>query len=190
MDKEKVVLINTCINKIKDGEDESLLKLHDLIGPSLRYIALKYLRNEYDSDDLVQDFWLNIRTIASKFAFATNGFSFLCKIMTRMAINRYHKLKRDQKFKVDFVDYSNIEDYSQDDGIENSMLRESINQSMNSLTKEERIIIQLTYFEDKTIRQIGKEMGISKSQVNRFLINAREKMKSQLEDLLWDKTES
>lgn len=188
MDKEKVLLINSYINKIKTGEDEYLKPLHDLVGPSLRYIALKYLKNDFDADDLLQDFWLNIHKLASKFVFNYNGFSYLCKIMTHMAINRYNKLKRDKKFNIEYVDYLNVEEYSEDTSLDNILLREAISKSMQALSREEQVIIQLTYFEDKTIRQIGKELGVSKSQVSRSLLRAREIMKSQLEDTQWDKT--
>jgi len=63
MDKDTIKRINLYINKIKNGEDEFLEPLHNLIGPTLRHIALRYLKNNFDADDLVQDFWLDIHKI-------------------------------------------------------------------------------------------------------------------------------
>lgn len=48
---------------------------------------------------------------------------------------------------------------------------------MKILNEQEKIIIQETYFEDKNIRQIAKDIGMSKSKVGRLKQSALKKMK-------------
>ena len=49
---------------------------------------------------------------------------------------------------------------------------------MQMLDVHEKIIIQEIYFEDKSIRQIAKDIGMSKSKVGRLKQSALKKMKN------------
>lgn len=59
--------------------------LHEEISPTIRYIALKYLKNDFDADDLVQDFWADIYKIAAPFiSVATLGLGSIGKGILRL----------------------------------------------------------------------------------------------------------
>lgn len=63
--------INRCLVKIKKDDPYAGEELHGIVSSSLRHIALKYLHNEQDADDLIQDFWADIFNIARNFYFVT-----------------------------------------------------------------------------------------------------------------------
>ena len=69
------------------------------------------------------------------------------------------------------------------------VLIDDINKAILKLSKLQQIIIQETYFEDKTIRQIAKDLGISKSQVGREKIEAIDILKTELSKKGWDKND-
>lgn len=188
MDKKIKQQIDECLIGIKKRQIGSVEQLYFLISPTIRYIALKYLKHEECADDLVQDFWADIFRIADKYYYLCNGFSYLCKIMTRKAINRYNKINKD-KAKVHFVDYSNMENCYCNLVIDtnNIELKVEVEKSFKELNDKERIIIQQTYFEGKTVRQIAKELHISKSEVSRIKMLAIKKMKEILEKAEVDK---
>ena len=48
MEEEKRKIINKLLNEIKRGKDESIIPLYEIISPTLRYIALRYLKKEED----------------------------------------------------------------------------------------------------------------------------------------------
>ena len=48
--------------------------LYELMSPTIRYIALKYLKNESEADDLVQDFWYDIKKYANGFLIYKNAY--------------------------------------------------------------------------------------------------------------------
>lgn len=79
MDIKKKNEITNCLKGVKNGDESALVSLYDLISPTLRFIALKYLRNETDAEDLEQDFWIHISKIAEKFSYFQNAYSYLCK---------------------------------------------------------------------------------------------------------------
>lgn len=189
MEKGKRKIINKLLDEIKRGKEESIISLYKIISPTLRYIALKYLKNEEDANDLIQDFWYDIKKYASNYIFKMNAYGYLCKIMNRIAINKYNKIHREIKKQIEFVDYSNIVEYDKNQTLEEVNLRNDINEAMLKLTLFQQVIIQETYFAGKTVRQIAKEMGSSKTQVSRQKIIAIETLKKELTKRGWDKDE-
>lgn len=177
MDVKKRNEITNCLKGVKNGDERALVSLYDLISPTLRFISLKYLRNETDAEDLEQDFWIHISKIAEKFSYFQNAYSYLCKVMTNMAINRYKKLHDGKEVCIEYVDYNKI--YSYED-TESADQRMAVQNAINRLEPDERIVIQLSAFEDKTITQIAKEIGMSKSAVDRLKLSAQEKLKNYL----------
>lgn len=189
MEKDKRKIINKLLNEIKRGKDECIISLYEIISPTLRYIALKYLKKEEDADDLVQDFWYDIKEYANNYVFKKNAYGYLCKIMNRIAINKYNKLHKETKNNLEFINYLNIVSYDKNESLENVYLRNDINDAMLKLTLFQQVIIQETYFAGKTVRQIAKEMRSSKSQVSRQKNIAIGILKTELIKRGWDKDE-
>ncbi len=191
MDKATKELINQYLKGIKAGDNECLELLYSRISANLRHIALKYLKNADDADDLVQDFWADIYKTAKGFVFSQNGFSYLCNTMTWMAINRCKKLHKESHKNSDiYVNYSAFEQGSYNEKFDQSEQNILINNAINKLSEVERIIIQLVFFEDKSTRGIARELKISKSLVSKLKIKAMDKLKHELETIFVDKSES
>lgn len=189
MDKETKKTLNELLTRIRQGDTDSISSLYEIMSPTVRYIALRYLKNENDADDLVQDFWLEIKKYADGFLINKNAFGYLCKVMNRLALNKLKKLNMQIQNNIEFVDYLKIENYQTDDTMEIVGLRNDINHAMLKLTQLQQIIIQETYFEDKTIRQIAKDLGVSKTQVGRLKNEAIETLKIELSKKGWDKND-
>lgn len=182
MDKRKSEKINEALIGIKNGKAECVSELYVEIAPTMRYIALKYVRNDADADDLVQDFWADIYKIASGFFYMSNAFAFLCKVMTRREINRYREMHSGREVSIDFVDYSVI-DRDAEFTFEQAETKSAVEKAMTSLTDQEKIVIQETYFEEKTLRAIAHDMKLSVQQVSRLKTDAMEKMKKNFEKM-------
>ena len=178
MDKQKLSIVNDCIVGVKNRDQKSIDTLFDLVGSVIGYIAFKYLDAE-NAIDLVQDFWANIYQIADKFVYMTNGFAYLCKTMQRMALNRCKKLKCNKQRIVQYVDFSTLNYTDENSTIEDLNFKMTVEKAMEVLDDKEKIIMQLTIFEDKTIVQIAKELKMSKSVVGRKQLEAKEKLKKE-----------
>lgn len=180
MDEEAKVKVTDCLLAIRSGDDKSVEELYNLISPTIRYIALKYLKDVSNANDLVQDFWRDIGRIAHGFVFSKSGYAYLCKVMTRYALNRYKQLHNSNVKNVNFVDYENISSIEDEDNLEKVEIRILIEGAMNQLSETEKIVIQSTYYQNKTLRGIAKELGVSKTQVGRIRQNAIETMKKYI----------
>ena len=76
MDKEPREYLNVLLIKVRQGDDDSISHLYELMSPTIRYIALKYLKNESEADDLVQDFWYDIKKYANGFLIYKNAYGY------------------------------------------------------------------------------------------------------------------
>ena len=151
--------------------------LYDLIGPTIRHIGLKYLHDADLADDFVQDFWADIFQISDQYIFSFNAYAFLCKIATNRAIDRYRKLKGEAAY-VSYIEYSQ---YPQLGTATDHDLHLAVSMALQQLPEVQRIIIQSTYFEEKTVRQIAAELKMSRSQVGRLKQQALKMLKNHLQ---------
>ncbi len=153
-------------SKIKSGEYGRAFELQPLIGATIRYIALKYLHNEDDANEVVQDFWADIFDIVKAYHFTQSAYSYFCKVARKRAIDMYMTLHKNKKVTVEYVRYSEIFYY----GVSNKKDVDTIiavEQGLEKLEPLQRIIVQTMYFEDKSLCAIGKELGISAYEVRR-----------------------
>jgi len=176
--------------EIKNGNDKYVDILYYLIAQRLRYIALRYLRNEEDVRDIVQDFWADIYENAKNFAYEENGYSYLCRIMTCMSINRYNKIHGERQKVVEFTETSHINPFDELAFVENLDYKIAVKKALLNLDPIEQAVMQLIIYEDKTIEQIAKILKVSKSKVGRAKLAAEEKLKKDLSEFKWEKSES
>ena len=187
MEKQKKSAINDCLLGIKRGDKSYLDRLYDLIGATTRHIALKYLRDDEQAKELEQDFWADIFRIADGYNFIQNGFSYLCKVIERMAINRYYRVRHEQRCIVDYlsyVDYGVVGNFSEELLIEEIDTQIAVNKAMELLTDLQKSIIQMVYFEEKIVREMAKILGMTKSTVGRQRKEAMQIVKQSLEQQL------
>ena len=77
MDRGTKESLNDLLVRVREGDEGSVDELYGIMAPTVRYIALKYLRIESDADDLVRDVWLDIHKYAQKLYLITNTYSYL-----------------------------------------------------------------------------------------------------------------
>ncbi len=63
-----------------------------------------------------------------------------------------------------------------------SELKIAIAKGMEQLTEKQKIIVYKTFWEEKTLREIGKEMGIDNKTVHEYLESAKKKLKKFLKN--------
>ncbi|MBO4539425.1 MAG: hypothetical protein J5781_04055 [Clostridia bacterium] len=83
---KKKVKIDNCLRQIAKGKTEYVDELYDLVQANLFYIALKYMGGRDKAEDLLSDFWCDIVRIAKRYKFFANAFSYVCKVLTNMAL--------------------------------------------------------------------------------------------------------
>lgn len=180
MDEGERENIEKIVKQIKQGNYDLLDELYINISIALRHIALKYLHNEFDSQDLVQDFWADIYEIIDSYHYHKNAYGYLCKVMRNRAIDRFKYFNHNQKVTIEFVDYSALQNNA-NTSLDILELQIAVEQAMQYLSESQKIIIQAVFFEKRTVREIASEIKMSKSTVGRQKQEAIEILKEHLE---------
>ena len=166
--------------KIKNGNKKYVDVLYYLIAHKLKFIALKYLRNEEEAKDIEQNFWADIYKNAKNFKYADNGYSYLCRIMKCMSINRYNQIQTERHHTVEDIETSLIDPFDEDTYIDKLDNRIAVQKALDNLEPKERAIMYLIVYDDKTIEQVAKDLKMSKSKIGRIKLVAEEKLKKEL----------
>lgn len=180
MDKQTKKNINKCLIEIKNGNSKYVDILYYLVCNELKYIALKYLRNEEEVKDVMQDFWADVYKNAKNYRYIENGYSYLCKIITRMSINRYKKVRGERNHTTEEAETNYIVTFDEDTIIEKLDYKIAVQKALEELNPIERVVMLLIIYDDKTIEQISEDLRMSKSAVGRIKLSAEEKLKKEL----------
>lgn len=159
------------LHRARDGDKHainSLLQKHRDLAFS---IALKYIRNDADAEDIVQDafikVFLNIGKFRNEAAFSTWLFK-IVYVETMRYINRQQKIRTIK------------EEAAADEAVEMEVFTadrsNSIQTAMQCLTSNEYMIMNLFYLLQKDMKEIEVITGQSKANIKVLLHRGRKRM--------------
>ncbi|NFH45685.1 sigma-70 family RNA polymerase sigma factor [Clostridium sporogenes] len=145
------------IKKYREGDNRALQKIIDNFIPLILKEASKYKIKCYDYEDLVQHGYLSIIKAANMYKGEDINFKFYCikaikqnyKALLKGQIKHHREIPEDK----DIYPY----EFTLEDEILAYEKTKEVYKALDSLTKEERNIIECFYFKDKTIKSIAKE---------------------------------
>lgn len=159
-------------------------------------LAVKMTRNRAEAEDLVQETYLRAYRFFDQYEQGTNCKAWLFRILRNNFINRY----RQQRRKPEMVDLSKVE-YSLDNSfemgaapdwgdpeksLESSLVRQEIEQALNLLPPEFRIVVVLSSMEGLTYREIASILDCPIGTVMSRLHRARKLLQVHLVEHLQD----
>ncbi len=154
--------------------DDDFMQAVNRNNQRLFLIALSFTKNTYDAEDILQNVFVKLLKYPKSFSDNEH----LDKWLTTVCVNesknyiklpfRYHKDIDD----CDFVSGTNFDCTTQID-LYNAVMK---------LSKKERTVIHLFYYEDLSIKDIAKMLKIKESAVKTRLNRARANLKEQLGD--------
>ena len=183
------MLSEDLIGKIAAGDRLNAVEdLHALIGGRLRFVAVRFFRNDFDADDAVQDFWANIVTYAVKCRYTVNTFSYLMKCFENQCKMTLRK-KNARKNVLSVEDVDRYESLSSDGGlnVRQIALKQTFLKAQKRMTDDERRVFAFVLYDEATVRDVAKELNMSKSQVARVRQSAMQKLEQALREDGWDK---
>ena len=140
----------------------------------LYLIALSFVKNKYDAEDILQNVFLKLWNYPKQFSDETH----LDKWLTVVCVNEsknYLKLPFRQHSQIDECDFGSSAEM-------NSGEKTDLYKAVMLLPKKERTVIHLFYYEDLSVRDIAKMLKMSESAVKTRLNRARNKLKQRLGD--------
>ncbi len=153
-------------------------------------LALQYMKNEADAEDVLQEAYLRAFTHLDKLDNPEHFSAWLGKIVQRTALNQLRK-KSPALFS-EMVSDEDSDEYDPEDDRGtfqpewNVTTEETVaitHQLINSLTDEQRVCIVLYHLQDQPIRVIATQLGCSENTVKSRLKYGRDNIRKKGEQL-------
>ena len=151
-------------------------KTHDL-----RFHALRFTKDNYDADDLIQETRLKAISNKDKFKYGTNLKAWLYTIMKNTFITNYQKMVRRNTFidSTDNMHYINDKSYVTGNLGENIFVSEDIQEAMEKLDNVHREPF-LMHFRGFKYHEIADKLDIPIGTVKNRIHIARKELKEDL----------
>jgi RNA polymerase sigma-70 factor (ECF subfamily) len=178
------------IKLAQEGNREALKLLFEENKKKIFYLAYQYTKNAEDAEDILQEAFIKAYRSLNRFNIQDgNSFSpWLCRIGINCSIDY---LRRNKKRKEKDLAQNNIENLASEDVNSNpentsaqKEIREKIDQTLNKLSGQQRIIFILKHYQQLTTREIAEYLDCSEGSVKRQLFRAVSAMKVHLKGLI------
>ena len=170
------------------GDDDAFRMLTERHSLGVFQLAYRLTANEQDAEDVVQETFLrafrNLKRYQSRSLFST--------WLHRIAANYSLDLLRARKHFVDRASASCGIDWleavaspapSIDRLAYSAQIRESIEKAMNQLSSQERAAFVLRHYEQLSIEEIGRMLGVAESAAKHSIFRAVRKLRRVLEPI-------
>ena len=177
-----IIIDQVVIRKFKSGDLSSFDSLFKKYNKKVYYLALSYLRNKEDAEDIVQEVFLNLwkcRTqIDENYVFSR----YLSRIAFNAICKKFRSQATDRRCLEESLRYMDLADNSTSFNLEYNNLLEIVNRYIKNLPARQRIILLLSIEKLQSIEEIAKDMRISKKTVENYLSSARSSLKKSIHD--------
>jgi RNA polymerase sigma factor (sigma-70 family) len=148
-------------------------------------IANRILENEQDAEEAVQDAFVQAFRSLKTFKGNAKFSSWLYRIVVNHSLTRLKKRKTAGRFDTIELSEEHFERVESGyNGLTSQDQAKFINQALEKLAPEDRIILTLYYLEEQPLNEIAVITGISKENIKMKLHRARRKMYGILSRIL------
>ncbi|NIO48166.1 MAG: sigma-70 family RNA polymerase sigma factor [Candidatus Aminicenantes bacterium] len=178
------------IKLAQEGNREALKLLFEENKKKIFSLAYQYTKNAEDAEDILQEAFIKAYRSLHRFNIK-NGNSFspwLCRIGINCSIDhlRRNKIRKEKDMIVNNME--NLTSYDADSNPENTSaqreIREKIDQTLNKLSGQQKIIFILRHYQQLTTGEIAEYLNCSEGSVKRQLFRAVSAMKVHLKGLI------
>jgi RNA polymerase sigma-70 factor (ECF subfamily) len=157
----KDVDLSTCLENIAQNQDkEAFSHIFNYFAPRLKSFLIKSGSTETQSEGVIQEVMIAVWTKAG--TYDKNKSSVSTWIYTIARNKRIDKLRKDKRHFLSDTD-EGLEipvESTQESEIFNSQLSSNINKYIETLPKEQGLLLKLSYFYNKTHADISEELKI------------------------------
>lgn len=167
--------LDRLVKKAQKGNDKAYIMLFQQFEEEIYRMAYVYVKNKDDALDIVQEVayqsFKNIGTLKKPEFFKT----WLLKITINCALNLINRNKKVIPFNQNFEVLASSEDGD-------IALSISLQELMDILQEDEKSIILLKYYDDRTLREISEILDIPLGTAKSILYRALDKLRQNLKE--------
>lgn len=181
------------VEKAKQKDEKAIEELFELTSQKGYYVALKYLKNKEDAQDILQDAYVSSLTKLDQLKDPSKYDKWLFQMIANKAKNYLVKNKPLLFEQLDSDDEEDIqfEETITDDRIEfqpkentdYQELKHALKNLIDELPEDQRMCLLMYYFEELSINEIAESLELNNNTIKSRLNYARKRIKEKVEEL-------
>lgn len=185
--------LSRAVASARSGDQQGFRTLYESTYRDQYYMALRYMHNEQDAADVLQDAylsaWKHLKDLTDDAKFS----SWLSSIVARTSINALKKKKRvtfeplagdeaeGSAFTRDEADFRR--EYQPEQAYTDRETSELLREMMDTLSDEQRACVMMYYIDEQPVREIADIIGCSENTVKSRLSYGRKNLKAKADEL-------
>ena len=176
------------MERLARGDREALTPLVERHHRRLYRIALGYLREREDALDVVQEAFVKVFQAASRWDGSADAGPWLSRVTVNLSIDRWRRNKRrGQTFSPlaegDHLDVLADHRPAPDRGVEGRESGERLAVALRALPERQRAVVVLRHYQELSLEEIAKALGMSLGTVKSSLHRALHRMRDTLSEV-------
>ncbi len=177
MDKQTEYKI---IDRVLDGEVQSFSILVQQYKDMVYTLSLKMLRNPEEAEEMAQDVFVRAFRKLSQFDKKSKFSTWLYSITYRTGLNILKKTRvREEEFVDEHLEIPS-EGLNPFTALAKTEAKKILRERIKKLDAESQFLLQIYYFEERSIREVAQVMGQSETNVKSKLFRTRKKLREIL----------
>ena len=173
---DELILIKECVK----ANPKAQQKLFEKYAPKMMTVALRYVKNTQEAEDILQDGFVKIFSKIKDFQSEGSFEGWIRRIIVNCALDQLRKNKKfQQDVAVEDVDFR----IRQDAFIEEGLMAEDLLKLIQEMPDGYKVVFNMFAIEGYSHKDIADTLGISENTSKSQYSRARQYMRNQLEKL-------
>lgn len=174
------------INQIIEGNTNAFSVLVDNYKDLVFTLALRMVKNREEAEEVSQDTFIKVYKSLSKFQGKSKFSTWIYRVAYNTCLDRLKKIKREYNV-VAIDEYTEHQIKTLDNALDQMEAQEhkdKIQQCLQLLPSDDSFLLTLYYFEEQSLEEISKVVGLTANNVKVKLFRSRKKLTSILKEQL------
>jgi len=174
------------IDLVLKGDTNAFAALVDRYKDMVYTLSLRMTRNREEAEEVSQDTFIKVYRSLAKFKGESKFSTWLYKVAYNTCLDRLKKNKREPYIiAIDEYSEQQVEALSHVfDSIEDKERKQMIQECLHLLPAEDSFLLTLYYFEEQSVKEISKIIGVTSNHVKIKLFRSRKKLAAVLKGQL------
>lgn len=174
------------IKRVQAGEIQDYAYIVKGYQRQIFVYCWRLLGSEQEAEEAVQDIFVNAFEKISRYKPTVGFSSWLYKMAYHHCLNLIRRKNLQRKFKLTLFTSTNMTSDSPAQVMERQLFSEPLSRALDQLNAEERNLLVLRIFEEKTFGEIGEIMNKSEDAIKKKYGRTKTKLKKIMEPLKED----
>lgn len=174
------------INQILEGNSNVFSVLVDRYKDLVFTLALRMVKNREEAEEVSQDTFIKVFKSLNKFKGKSKFSTWIYKIAYNTCLDRLKRIKREYNV-VAIDEFTEHEVKTMDNALqkmEDFEYKQEIQKCLHLLPSQDSFLLTLFYFEEQSLEEISKVVGLTANNVKVKLFRSRKKLATILKEQL------